>query len=394
MNRIIRALIYALLLFLAFGEVLKISLFTGQIRVSLLDILAIVLTIVCIGNYKKYFQRVRSQKIIREFYLFIAVSLLALIFTPLNLDLISRITSSLYIFRFFIYFQIFTAIQFLSESEIRNFSRNIYLGVIIVGILLAVFGWLQYFLYPDLRNLYYLGWDPHFKRIYSTLLDPNFLGLILSLTFILILNIPMVKVYKFTSLAFILITLLFTYSRSSYLALLTGLFLYSYRAKKLAIFIIFTLFALGLIFALPRPQGEGVRLERVLSIEKRWENWQFGIFLTVKHPLLGVGMNTLRYAKQQYRYFEENLSESHSGAGLDNSLIFVASATGLVGLYQFVRLIHAIYSNSNTFTRIFLTVIFSHSFFLNTLFYPPVLVLIWLILGVNIRRQDKSNGIL
>ena len=38
------------------------------------------------------------------------------------------------------------------------------------------------FVYPDLRNLWYLGWDPHYYRVFATLLDPNYVGILLVLT--------------------------------------------------------------------------------------------------------------------------------------------------------------------------------------------------------------------
>ena len=51
-------------------------------------------------------------------------------------------------------------------------------GLVIVGL-----GFVQYFFYLGLRNLYYLGWDEHLSFIFQ-LLDPNFAGAFPALFFI------------------------------------------------------------------------------------------------------------------------------------------------------------------------------------------------------------------
>ena len=72
---------------------------------------------------------------------------------------------------------------------------------------------------------------------------------------------------------FLIVSIAFTYSRSSYLSLAVGLFVYV-ALKKLSLryFMIVAITFLLLIFMLPRPGGYGVRLERVHSIILKAEN--------------------------------------------------------------------------------------------------------------------------
>src|SRR3989344_4212784 len=83
--------------------------------------------------------------------------------------------------------------------------------------------------------LYYLGWDEHLYRLFSTFLDPNFAGAFFVLYFLFALNIlidSLKKQTKFFSLfiglmSFLaLIAIFLTYSRSALLMLITGSFIF------------------------------------------------------------------------------------------------------------------------------------------------------------------------
>ena len=87
-------------------------------------------------------------------------------------------------------------------------------------------------------------------------------------------------------------------------------------------------------FLLPRPGGDGVKLERTFSIIQRWENYQAG-FKLWQQPIFGLGFNTLRYYNQDYL--------SHASAGQDSSLLFVAVTTGLVGLTAYLFWLKSIF---------------------------------------------------
>src|SRR3989344_2158874 len=156
---------------------------------------------------------------------------------------------------------------------------------------IAVFGLVQYLLVPDTRFLAALNWDDHYYRLLSTLLDPNFTGIILVLGLILLyLSRPVSK--RLLVLHFL--ALLLTYSRGSYLALLVAGVAIAAFKKKFKLILFIPLFLLSLLF-LPRPGGEGVKLERTFSIQQRLDNYREGISLWQTSPVFGLGFNTLRY---------------------------------------------------------------------------------------------------
>jgi O-antigen ligase len=141
------------------------------------------------------------------------------------------------------------------------------------------------------------------------------------------------------------------------------------------------------ILLLPRPSGEGVKLERVFSIEQRIDSWKLAITMFKDHPLLGVGFNTIRFAKREYGLPQDSWRESHSGAGFENSYLFVGATAGIIGFIAYIFFLWQCFRNSGLFTRISLVAIMVHSFFLNTLFFPWVMLWMWVLLGI---RDYKS----
>ena len=119
-------------------------------------------------------------------------------------------------------------------------------GLYGVGIGFGILGLMQFFLYPDLRNLMYLGWDPHYYRLFSTLLDPNFVGIILVLTLILGCGLWKKKQKNFFLMIGQLIgfvSLLLTYSRSSYVSFAMAVVCLAAWTKQWKVVIALALFA-------------------------------------------------------------------------------------------------------------------------------------------------------
>ncbi len=370
MLKILKILVILSILSVVSGPVLAISIFSPEVKIYLSDIFISLIGIICL---------IRIKGFPKYFLLFSGISLLSLVFSPLTLSLNEKFISGLYWVRFVIYSSLFPATVFLIKSKALVREKIIDL-LIASGLLLTVFGWLQYFLYPDLRNLYYLGWDPHYKRIFGTLLDPNYLGLFLVMTFVLFLR-KKPSVINWILRSFLLLTLLFTYSRSSYLALIVALFGYGWLKRKFAVFLIIIIF-FSFIPLLPRPPGESVKLERMFSVTERIRNIQEGSNLFLRYPLLGVGFNTVRFAKSEFGVKQDNLTESHSGAGFDNSFIFIAVTTGIVGLLSYLILLGSIYNKMRITGKVICLAVIAHSMFVNSLFLPWVMIWWWIIAAI------------
>ncbi|MEA3355366.1 MAG: O-antigen ligase family protein [Patescibacteria group bacterium] len=294
--------------------------------------------------------------LLKPFIAFLLVCFISLFFAIRNFSLIQILTSSLYLLRFTVY----GCLIFILKD--KRFKLPIKKLLIFSSLVLAIFGIAQYLIYPDIHFLASNQWDNHYYRVIATFFDPSFVGMILLLGMILTFftkSSPwLYPIY--------LIPLLLTYSRSTYLALLISLLSYTIFKRKLKFLIIGLLFIL-ILPILPRPGGEGVKLERVFSIKQRLYNYQDSFVIIKQNPILGVGFNTLRYYKNQ--------PLSHAGAGLDSSLLFVFATTGIIGFAAYLNLLKSIYKHS-LLIKISLIALLTHSLFQNSLFYPWVLI--WL----------------
>lgn len=269
-------------------------------------------------------------------------------------------------------------------------------GLYLAGVGLAAFGLIQYVWYPYLRNLSYLGWDPHLYRVFSTLFDPNFLGLIFVFTLFIGVYLWGKGKYRMiigmgevlTGVAFLL-----TYSRSGYLALVVALTVLLGFIKKWSVLGgLIGLLAAGIVL-LPRPGGEGVNIMRTVSTAARFGNWERGLVLIRQSPVFGYGFNTLRSVQRTKGWIDESQGISRAGAGLDNSFEFVWATTGVVGLAAYGWLLGSMYAlglQRITKGKYHLLAIMYialgigmvvQSLFLNSLFYPWILLWWWIMTG-------------
>lgn len=269
-------------------------------------------------------------------------------------------------------------------------------GLYGAGSLVAVLGLVQYVLYPALRNLQYLGWDPHLYRVFSTLLDPNFASMLFVLTLVLGIYLWRETAYKWivgVGGVVTLIALFLTYSRSGYLALFVAMAVAVWFYKHVRLALIVMVLFIGVLFVLPKPSGEGVQLLRTASTFARIGNWQRGMTLISEQPLFGYGFNTLRYVQRARGWTDGSEHISHAAAGLDSSLQFVWATTGVLGFGAYVWLLASAVSlgvkakRSKRFMTAGFVVVASvasiavHSQFSNSLFYPILMIWWWVLLG-------------
>src|SRR3989304_8999963 len=108
----------------------------------------------------------RRLKLFRPVVWFVLAGLASLTLAAFRLPPVNVLFSSLYLLRFLAY-SLLLNIK-IDRKYLLFFSSAI-----------AVFGLAQYILIPDTRFLAVLNWDDHYYRLLSTLLDPNFTGIIL-----------------------------------------------------------------------------------------------------------------------------------------------------------------------------------------------------------------------
>ncbi|MEK7061057.1 MAG: O-antigen ligase family protein [Patescibacteria group bacterium] len=337
-------ILFTFLILFPFGKIIKI----GQINpIDIVVFLGAITVIIKRYKYPKYFNN------------FLLVALFSYLLSVFIIKNSQVAVGFLYLVRLtaYLYFCLF-----LKGFKDKKLLINSLLSLSLVS---AFFGWFQYFIYPDLTSLKYLGWDDHLYRLAGTFLDPGFTSLIIVFGAIL----SFIK-KKYLLLAFFIITLAFTYSRAGYLAFAVSLFLASLIFKKFKIFLISIASFLIVIFLLPTPAGEGVNLARTYSISSRLENYQETFEIFKKSPVFGVGFNNICLYKGS--------TDSHSCSGSDSSLLLILATTGTVGFIVFVSSISKILLNLNKgfYSKTFLVIlsaVFIHSLFVNSLFYPWIM---------------------
>lgn len=373
------------------GQLIRFSFFSSG-ALNLTDILTIgtsILFLIYSLGFRKSLKLPSSLMI--PFSLF---SLSATASTVLALNTLSFsqiLISSLFLIRFVSYF--FMAIvvfNMVSKNQVNGWLNII----IAVGIIFAAIGLMQFFIFPNLTNFAAYGWDPHSSRVFATTLDPNFTGGILSIFFALSISQFLYKkklIYLILA-AFFFSVLILTFSRSSYLSFLTILIIVGFLKSKRVLITALFLFALSfLLITQVRTRIIGAFTLDETSLS-RVESWRRAAVIFKDNPLFGVGFNTYRFAQSNYGFFstDEPLG-GHSGSGTDSSLLLVAATTGILGLVFYGWLILALFklflkNLKRNYLKLAgfsaLSGLIIHSQFVNSLFFPQIMIIFWVIVGL------------
>jgi len=341
-------LLYSLIVFFSLGQLGRVSFFGQQINFYLYEILVLLITLVLFLNngLKPLKDSFKKFKAVYFFLIFLIISFF------LNLQDFKRLENFigfLYIFRLLIYFAyFFYLLHYLKKKpQFAKVGRNGFLFFIFLTTTISV---LQYFLYPDLRNLLYAGWDPHLYRLFGTFFDTSVAGAVYGLIFLFLLmsgknfikNISLKNILLVTFTAFIVLT----FSRSLYIVIVSITILATTAQRWYRKLVLFIVIFLLLVIIAPKPFGEGINLVRTFSIESRINDYRAAIKIWQKKPFFGFGYNRIRYVKRQMNVVEEfDFDIAHSGASFNSSFLIILVAGGLVGfglfggvLYQFARL--------------------------------------------------------
>lgn len=298
------------------------------------------------------------------FLSFILFGLFSWIFNYFVFNNILAFKGLLYLFRLFIY------------SYVAIYVFNFYRKKIIIYYLLilscasATLGWFQYIFLPDVRFLQFLGWDDHLYRMVGTFLDPAFLALIFLLGIVIALYQKRTKL-----LYFLLFSLVFTYSRATYLAL--GIFLI--LKKKYFAILVFVI----AVLMLPKMLSEGTDFTRTVSSYNKLENYKQTLEIIKKSPSLGIGFNNICLAKKSTDV------NSHSCFGADNSILLILATTGVIGL---IMLLYAIsHMPYGIILKASFLLVLVHGLFTNSLFYPHIMFWLFSLVGLGSKVNRKRD---
>ena len=369
----------------AVGLVGSISL-TAGVRVSLLDVGVSVFLLYCAWQ-----QRTKKRvfpPLWPPIIAFGAAGLASILINAGGLPQFAQGAGLLYLVRFLWYAALYWA------AASGTFSQASLLGALWgSGVAIAVLGLVQYVLYPDLRNLYYLGWDPHYQRLFSTLLDPNFTGIVLVLSILagcsLYLKGKKVQIFAIAGQLILFAALLLTYSRSSYAAFVAAGVIAAFFTVRLRKFLAVLLGVFIILVVLLPKTGEGRNLLREASVSARVTNMRTGLELFSRSPIVGYGFNTLRYLSA----IPTGPIISNAASGFDAIVVFVLATGGLVGfspffwpIWQMVRL-----GKKDIWYLAALGAVVIHSLFVNSFFYPWVMAFVWIWTGTIRASRDARS---
>lgn len=375
---VLKYLFYILLIIgLPLSELARISF--GQVATTLMDVLVLLI----VGTFFVLKGRfMQKEELIKPISLFVLSLILSLILNIPRLSLPQLLVSSSYIVRWASY----ASIYFVIRQFDLPFKQKINFLLIVSGGIIVLFGFLQYFLYPDLRNLFYLGWDEHLYRFFSwTFFDPNFAGIFLVLYFIFLLFQKEIKKILIVTLeGFTLISILLTYSRSAYLSLVIGLISYFiiFKRFKQALITIASFSILFIAISKVPAYSEGTNLLRTASSLARFDSAKKALTIFRDNAIFGVGFDAYRYAQERYGYINESKRLIHSGAGTDNSFLFILATAGIIGFLAYIFLLYKLFSLGSNFLALSIIVVLLDSLFINSFFYPPIMLWIWILAGI------------
>lgn len=398
-NNLLKIFFIVLVFTIPLGEVARIQ-FLNNIAISATDV--VVGIVVFIWMLSRIFKKTKNKncKLKKPIIAFSLVVILSLFINLPILGISKFFLASLYFIRWILY----AGIYFVVLDFDSAFKKKIPFFLVISGFLLMLEGYVQYLLYPNLKNLYYLGWDEHLYRMFSVFLDPNFLGAFLVLYFLFVLGL----LFKFIEnknktastflgiLSLIILSAIFiTYSRSAYIMLVVGLFVFFFLKKQKKIMIgSIVLFVFSIVFfSNAGLKSEGTNLLRITSTEARIPAALNAINVFKNNPAFGVGFNAYGFAAERYGFIKVSNYPNHAAAGTDNSFLFILATTGIVGFLSYLFLWIKILltakngiKEKNIFSYVLLAssvALFFDSLFVNSLFYIFIMLWMWMLVGLS-----------
>ncbi|MCX7955760.1 MAG: O-antigen ligase family protein [Patescibacteria group bacterium] len=349
--------LYFIFFLFSFGQLGRITLFERQINFYIYEIFLLFFIFALFLKFKFkpiiYFFKNEKKFFLLPLFLFISY-----LINFYRFNYFQNLIAFLYLLRITFYLLYFLYIFYWTKEEKKN-KKIIANSLKIFYFLTIITTITQYFLYPNLRNLMYLGWDPHLERAFGVFFDTSIAGAVFGLIFFNEKNI-------FLKIIFALFLIL-TYSRAIILSFFIALFYVFFSNKKsFFIFLTILLLMIGFLILIPKPEGEGAKLTRTYTIVSRVKDYQEAINLFFKKPVFGFGYNHLRYVR--------GIENSNAGSNFSSSYLTILATSGIIGLLGFIAFIKIIWKKYEV-KRTLLIFIFIASFFDNIFLHPFVLFL-------------------
>jgi len=293
-----------------------------------------------------------------------------------------NLVSFLYLLRLFFYFVFFLYFYFYYQKKSK---KEVIFCFIIFSFLTIISSFIQFFLYPNLRNLAYLGWDVHQNRVFGLFFDTGLAASAYGLFFLFWLNYNRRKYFYFLPPLFL--SIYFTYSRFAIFSFFLTLFLFFLKNSSVKKFFFIFLIFIFLLFFFPQKSGVGVNFNRFFSIESRIKENILGIKMGLKNPFFGIGYNRIRFFRQKNNLiWKSDFNIYHAASSFQSTYVTIFVTSGILGLLFFGKGLLELskYNNHFFYLLLFIGII---SWADNLLLHPLVIF----ILGSALTIFDKKQ---
>ena len=308
--------------------------------------------------------------------LFLSVLFVTLFFSLFRYDALENITALLYALRLAVYS---TFLVLLLNPLIRKEIAGpaLITCMVLSGVVVIMGSVIQYLYYPDLRNVWYQGWDPHYFRLFGTFLEPVILAGVFGIgTAILLANKQLKSWIRWGGISVLAVLLMLTFSRAALLAYALMIIVFAIRNKMWIPILAGVVVFAGAYLVAPKPSGEGVNLLRTSTIQSRVADYQDGISVWKEQPLIGVGYNHIPFEKDiPFSYSSTGEQIPNNAQGAYHSSFVTILATGgivLLSVYVWFWFCMARASEYYLYGIVFLSTL---AFFDNVLLHPFLLYL-------------------
>jgi len=390
MNKIFNFFLLLTLFFLSFGQLGRISIPDRPIFFYSYELFLIILVALLFLKYKTLPLFKSGWQ--RYSLIFISWTLASLLFSINSYNVQENIIAVLYLTRLIVYFLFGIYFSYhLTNVKNSNFNKVIFLFVVWVIFTSLI----QYFFYPNIGNLAYLGWDPHIYRLVGLYLEPPIAA---SILFIIAWYLYASEDFKYLNRFFkyILVTIpliltILTFSRGAYLAIIVVIIFTLISKKKYRIMIALFIFIVTIIIVLPRSNIESTNIFRTASVYSRIDDYSKGLQIWRKHPIIGIGYNHIRSQKSAFddEVYVEDYNPSHGISSFHSSFLIILATTGLIGLTIFLLLIHKIYALS-FLTGGLIIFVSTISILDNVLLHPIIMLTLFLIISREVSSQVRT----
>lgn len=274
---------------------------------------------------------------------------------------------------FFYQFQLIIEKEGISKNRVRNFLN--------LSLLFILFSSLaQYVFLPDMRFMYMFGWDDHLGRLVGLFFDPNFTGLMLSLSALWFLEQNISVKNKLIVVTMFTFAVLATFSRSTYIVYFAVMFLYLIRFNLAKVITIAIPVLVLVALLLPRSLGgEGVNLLRTNSLYLRFENLIESTTILTKSPLFGFGPGQLCEVREQFLFYSDSLlTMKNSCSNFDfgpSNVVAIGGVSLLLFIFGVILKSQHIFHSKGIFPYLFLTYLL-HGLLTTTWIYPWAIFLL------------------